>query len=473
MIKHGVGCIVAASVVFLALAGCTGIGAPEADQAPAPAVARGSAGQDLVSAEAVIVPYREAVLSLRAGGHVLEVLVGEGDEVVAGQALVRTDVRDLEQAVRQAEAALKSVEAALAKARAGTRAEEITAAEAGVASAEWDVKAAEEGVEVAQGDLNTVKAKVTTAQSGLQVARGNVSAAQARVTEVQALLNKLLAGATAREIRIAEKQLELAKNELYAIQRQREVSGTIPEEQVTAAETMVTIAQLQLDNTKAGTRAEDISIARAEVAQANADVQVAQGQLLQAQSAVEQAKSLVTIADGQLAAAKAQVETVRATARQAEAQLARLKAGSRTEDVTVAESEVGRAQAVLAEARSTLADATLKAPFDGTVGIVLLNAGEQVLPQRPVLTIGDFTRWRAETEDLSEADVSLVRVGQQAAVTVDALEGKKLTGTVAEIAPIASDSRGDKVYTVKVDLDAAADSGLRWGMSAFVETTVR
>jgi HlyD family secretion protein len=472
MTKHLLRRIAVASVALLILTGCSGSGTPQAGTAAEPPTARRAGSQNLVSAEAVVVPYREAALSFRNGGRVTEVLVQEGDAVKAGQELVHTDQRDLEQGVLQAEAALKSAEAALAKARAGVRPEEITAAEASLAAAQADVRAAEHEVEVAESNREVANAKVATAESGLAVTQGNLAGAQARIIEAQAQLNKLMAGPTADDISIAEKEVERARNELYAIQKQHEI-GAVSAEQVKAAESMVKIAQLQLDRLKAGNRAEDINVARSEVTQAKADVQVAQGQMRQAASAVDQAKSLVTIADGQVSAAHAQAETARATARQAEARLARLRAGSRSEDVTAAEADVARGQAVLAEAQSNLSDATLKAPFDSIVGTVLINEGELALPQRPIITVGDLSRWRVQTEDLSEADVSRVQVGQDAVVTVDALEGKKLQGRVAEISPIASDSRGDKVYTVKVDLEPVADSGLRWGMSAFMESTVR
>ena len=108
-----------------------------------------------------------------------------------------------------------------------------------------------------------------------------------------------------------------------------------------------------------------------------------------------------------------------------------------------------------------MANAILTAPFAGTVGTILINEGGLALAQKPVLILGELSRWRARTEDLGEADASRVRVGQATTVTVDALEGREFKGKVAEVSPIASDRRGDKVYTVKVDLDAGPDSGLR------------
>jgi multidrug resistance efflux pump len=354
---------------------------------------------EVVSAKAVVVPYKEARLSFKAAGRVQKVLVSEGQVVAAGQELAKLETRDLEQAVRQAEAGLKSMQAQLARVKAGARPEEVTLAEAAVS-----------------------------------IAQGNLAAAQATLSSAQANLDRLLAGPTRHDLEIAEKQVELAKNELWGLQKQRDVSWGVLDGQVAAAWSQVEIAQLQLEKLRAGARAEDIAIAKAQVAQAQAGVQTAEAQV-----------------------------------RQAQAQLALVKAGSRAEDIAVAEAAVAQAEATLTAARNALEDAVLKAPFAGTIGAVLTAEGELASPQMPVIRLGDLTRLQVQTEDLSEVDVSRVKVGQEVAITVDALEGKVFQGQVARIAPVATDRRGDKVYAVTLDLAVSPEAGLRWGMSAFVQ----
>ena len=462
------------TLACLMLAGCSqgGILGPRSTPAP-PTRAQRQGGPDVVSAEAVVAPYREADLSFKTSGRVMQVLVSEGDAVTQGQELVRLDARDLEQVVRRAEAALKSAGAELAKAKVGARPEEIAGAEAALATAQADVTAAESTVAVAEGDLAAAQAAAKTAQRSVEIAQGALAGMQASVQNAQANLDKLVAGPTQRDIQIAEKEVERTRNELWSLQRVSEYSEAVLEAQMAALDSATQIAQLQLEMVKAGTRAEDIAMARAQVAEAAAGVQTAQGQLAQAQTRAAQAQTRVQIMEGQVAQTKAQVESAKAQVSQAQAQLATLKAGTRSEDIAVAEAGVASATAALAEARDGLADATLTAPFAGTVGTLLINEGELALSQNPVLILGDLSRWRARTEDLGETDVSRVQVGQEATVTVDALEGRKFKGVVSEVSPIASDRRGDKVYTVKVDLDAGPDAGLRWGMSAFAEVSSR
>ena len=87
-----------------------------------------------IVADAVVVPVRDAQLSLPTGGIVAEVLVAEGDQVEAGQVLVRLASARQEAAVAQAEAQVLRVENTVAELKAGARPEEIEAAAAAVSS---------------------------------------------------------------------------------------------------------------------------------------------------------------------------------------------------------------------------------------------------------------------------------------------------------------------------------------------------
>ena len=381
--------------------------------------------------------------------------------------------RDLRQALSEAEAGLKSAQANLAKARAGARSQEISTAAASVAVAQASAKAVENAKQVSEGNLAAAEADRQAAAGAVAVARGNAAAAQATLSGAQAALNKLLAGPTQLEIQIAESQVERAKNELYALQKQRDASFNILEGQIAASEQLVKIAELQLQQLKAGARTEDIAAARAQVAQAQAGVQTAAGQAEQAQAQAQRAAANVRIAEAQVAQAGAEVDRAEAQVVQAQAQLDLLRAGSRPEDIAASEAAAAQAEAAVTAARNALADVILRAPFAGTIGAILMEAGELVTPQTPVIRLGDLTRLRVRTEDLGEGDVNLVRVGQPVRITIDALPDREFEGTVARIAPFASDLRGDKVYEVLVDLDLPQDSGLRWGMGTFVEIKVK
>jgi len=128
---------------------------------------------------------------------------------------------------------------------------------------------------------------------------------------------------------------------------------------------------------------------------------------------------------------------------------------------------VAQAEAGLELARATLNQATLVAPFAGTVADIRVSPGQIVMPGQVVLTLAEMQGLRVETTDLSERDVTGVQVGQEATVYVDALN-VDVPGRVALISPLASTVGGDVVYTVVIALEGQPD-GLRLGMSAEVE----
>lgn len=133
-----------------------------------------------------------------------------------------------------------------------------------------------------------------------------------------------------------------------------------------------------------------------------------------------------------------------------------------------AEADVARMQALLDSAKAILeTQYSLVAPFNGTVVSVDIAPSETVVPGQVVIVLGDLSRYRVETTDLSERDVTRVRVGQSAKVFIEALE-EEFTGTVIDIDRVSSTLGGDVVFKVTVELDDQPE-GLLWGMSADVQ----
>lgn len=143
------------------------------------------------------------------------------------------------------------------------------------------------------------------------------------------------------------------------------------------------------------------------------------------------------------------------------------RVGSAEQNIESAEADLERAQALLDSAKAALeTQSALAAPFDATVIAVDAVAGETVVPGRVVVTLGDLSKFRIETTDLSELDVTRVKVGQAAQVFIEALN-EKFEGKVVDIALFSSTLGGDVVFTVTIELDKQPE-GLRWGMSADV-----
>jgi len=96
-----------------------------------------------------------------------------------------------------------------------------------------------------------------------------------------------------------------------------------------------------------------------------------------------------------------------------------------------------------------------------------ISSGETVVPGQVVITMGDFSKFQVETEDLSERDVPRVQIGQSANVFIKALN-QEFAGKVIDISRVSSTIGGDVVFKVTIDL-AKQPQGLLWGMSADVQ----
>ncbi len=135
-----------------------------------------------------------------------------------------------------------------------------------------------------------------------------------------------------------------------------------------------------------------------------------------------------------------------------------------------ADARVTQAQAALDLAKANLAQATLLAPFDGTVVSIDVVPGEMAVPQKPVLIIGDLEHLQIATTDLSEREIAGVQVGQTAIARLKAFS-EDLNGKVVSIAPKAQLSNGDTVFKVTIQLDQPPQD-LLWGMTGDVSIQV-
>ena len=133
-----------------------------------------------------------------------------------------------------------------------------------------------------------------------------------------------------------------------------------------------------------------------------------------------------------------------------------------------AQADLARAQALLDSAKATLlAQSALIAPFAGTIVAVDIAPAETVVPGQVVIVLGDLSKYRVETTDLSERDVPRVQIGQSANVFIEALN-EEFPGEVIDIDRISSTLGGDVVYKVTIEL-YKQPQGLLWGMSADVQ----
>ena len=138
--------------------------------------------------------------------------------------------------------------------------------------------------------------------------------------------------------------------------------------------------------------------------------------------------------------------------------------------LAAARARVAQSEAALQTARVAREKSELRAPFDGLLTDVVPYVGDEVIVGAPIFEIIDAAKLRVEAS-LDEADASRVRIGQRAEVTLDALPGLVLPGSVSQVGPaLRRDLKGARVMPIRVDL--ADTSRLRAGMGANVRVVV-
>jgi len=134
----------------------------------------------------------------------------------------------------------------------------------------------------------------------------------------------------------------------------------------------------------------------------------------------------------------------------------------------VLEAQAAQAEATLQLVRTQLDDTQITAPIGGTVSGVTINSGEMLSPGIPVVTINKLDTMEVLVK-LTEKDVGRVSVGQKVDVLVSAVCSEPLEGEIVMVSPVADFQT--KTYRMKTAL-SNEDGRLKAGMTAAIELAV-
>lgn len=135
-------------------------------------------------------------------------------------------------------------------------------------------------------------------------------------------------------------------------------------------------------------------------------------------------------------------------------------------DTSAANLKVAQAQLALAQAR--LNRMAVRAPFDGTAGIRLVNVGDYVKDGADLVALEDARQMLVDYR-LPERYGGKVRPGQPVELTLDALPGRNFGAVVEAIEPLI-DANGRSLGVRALLSRAGQDAPLRSGMFARVST---
>lgn len=346
---------------------------------------------------------REARLTFGSGGKVAKILVKEGDRVKAGDVLARLDVSTLELAVNQAQMGLTQAEVALTQAQLARQ-------------------TAEYNLENTQNSGDSLQLALLNAQIALDTANNILAAGITAVDfyAIQAELNKAKAYYDYVKL-MAQEATGNTDTWVLALDRAKESLDT---------------AQANYDNALGGYDSRQINLKKKQVEAAEISVALAQKN-------IDDLAKNVALQELQIAAAE--------------------------QAVGQAQQAVALAQQSLADAQRQLDEAAITAPFDGVVAMVLAEEGDiipspSMAPQTIIQIINpDSLELVIEVDEI---DIPLVELGQEAAVSVEALPDKEFKGMVTAVYPVPVEVGGVVLYRVKVSLNVSESSGIKVGMSA-------
>jgi HlyD family secretion protein len=136
----------------------------------------------------------------------------------------------------------------------------------------------------------------------------------------------------------------------------------------------------------------------------------------------------------------------------------------------IASNRLDTARTALQQVEARLLKTVIRAPFDCTILTRPVSVGQAVSGASgfnsgtEVFTVANLAEM-AITAHINQADVTRLKVGQAAAVEVEAVPGLRLTGRVDRIAPLATLRNGVKGFTTRILLKDA-EGVVRPGMTA-------
>ncbi len=191
----------------------------------------------------------------------------------------------------------------------------------------------------------------------------------------------------------------------------------------------------------------------------------------QARAAVEQSAAAVTAAQKEISSAESELALAQSTLKRYQQlfdkksispqEFDEIKTRSQAAESRrdLARANEAQAAAALTQARTSLANTQIRAPFSGVVTEKKADAGTFASPGMPLFTLEDTRSYRLEAM-VDESDIRLVHVGEAVPVLLDSVQSAEFRGRVAQIVPAADPASRSFVVKIELPADARLRSGL-------------
>jgi RND family efflux transporter MFP subunit len=413
--------------------------------------------KDAIVATGTVAAIHEVNVMPEGAGRVTTVTADLGDRVSRGSLLVRLDIDLISAQVRQADANIAAARARLTQARDTVDLTDSTNT-ISVQQARKQVEQAQTQVAKAQTGAQTTE---TAVNNQIAQARLGVQSAQTQLADIRRGARDQQRRQAVAQVDAAQADYDFAKNQYEVKKRlytQGAASGTefgSAMSQYQASRAQLELARQAQSLTAEGATGEQIRLAELQVDRAQEQLHLAEAQRDQ----IALAHQDVELAQRQVRLAQDQVDLARA---------GKGEVKIRRGDVEAAAAGVKLAAASRDLASTTLSKSSVYAPISGLVSARLTEPGEYANPAMPVFRLVDISRVYVNAV-LSEADITRVSRGQQAAITLKGTAGARFVGQVVDITPSAIPNQRNFIVRILVDNQGQV---LRPGMSANVRITV-
>jgi len=466
-------------------------------------ISRGTVIQE-VTVTGSLQPAERVSLEPEVSGKVIDILVTEGDQVMAGDTLVKFDDRDLQSRISSQRAALSAARATLRELVAGPTVEDLALSQAAVDSAESKLDAAEQSVvdaetslAAAKNNLEVVKEKAETSLNSksqdfiddMRQAKVKSADAMNRLSnslftsgyEISYSTNNSMAENEAiRTRREAENALQELESLVASIQSQGTLDGALANYSqvlyfLSAIKDHMDANSVMLSYV-VGTATTALTTDRTNISTAQTNLSTITDQLIADKAAVDIQKSqnesekstaeiAVNTATAALNSAKSTVDTAEKSVLQALAEYDLKKSGARPENIDAQRSRVLVEEATLNGLLTDLSKRQIVSPIDGVVTGMEVERGETVSPGVVVVSLNAQGRFEI-VSNISEVDIAKVKEGQPVHITLDAFSrSEEWLGKVTKIFPAEKVVDGVIFYETKVVFDED-DERLKSGMTA-------
>ncbi len=350
----------------------------------------------------------------------VELLVGEGDRVTAGQEIARLDSAEMRLHVTNLEATVARADAQLT----------------GL------LRQNETGPAQLAHRLSTAAAQLVQAQEGLAIALEQVSVAQQRVDQARAaLLGLQTRSTTLGELAAAQRNRMVAAEESYRASPQSSARKQAYES--AAAEYHLV---LQRSNEEARQIGADLIAAEAAVVGAESDLRASK-----TPTAVVQARNQVDAAQRQIEGIRLEQAAGHVTAQQ----------------IRSAQADLSAALEALWQGQGRLEAAVIRAPSAGVIMVVAVKDGQPVTQEQSIVEVGTVDELKLRIR-VDELDITKVHLGQKLGVKSAANPGRSFDGVVDRITARTTAGGGGSDHYEVFGRVANQGGELRVGMSAEV-----